>query len=772
MKMSLALTTLVLSFVLFSCGDKNTKPENADADTDTYTDNDSDISDEASDVENDIDSTDSEQPDIETDPIDAGLDESFLEPSRGFIFKIVAPLLAESPSGNELKPEEQPLVLKGEITDKNGNRVLISSKKHAYSSVYEDYLYISAGSEYIDKTYYSVSILPSFSTLDWMAENDTDTVNATFFYLYIYRNDIVNDKLFRTCPDAIPDNKGESELQLYLDDNQWNFDEKFGLMVNTYLTFNKKAVADFFGDEMYKLCYCYDIGTDQSKTQRDCTIEDMDTDPTSASNPEPADGEENQALDIQLSWTGSIDPDGGDVKYTLLFGTDNPPDTAIFENSDKTSWKPETSLIKNTQYFWQVSVKDNEGNVTKGKVWTFNTNEAVTETPENDFLIVVNETLNGKLDDELTQYSSDLEKDGYVPAVRYWMPGGAEILHRIIKENYDTYSIKGAVLIGDMPSANYEQMADYGDPAGIIYEEFPSEYFFMDMDGLWEDTDNNGLYDKYPEPLTVEIFTSRITGTYKEISEYLKRVHNYKKNGSFFETRNFFSFIDDDWNSTEDENGNVQDLDYMKNKDWELGSIYGENYERREDRENTTKTTYMDFMTAAGAEFVYQWIHSDPQRIYFDDNFSPNPSNILSIQEIIDGHVKGSFYNLFDCSISRYTEIGGNIASEYIKGEYGLAIIGSTKTGGIFNPEVMNASLATGESWGAAYQLWVNDIWTNYESYGFDKPFIDSWWLGMMIQGDPSLTLTDKKAFVTKQNLKPKKYSREFLDWMNSRIRK
>ncbi|HOB72582.1 MAG TPA: hypothetical protein PKM18_12435, partial [bacterium] len=223
-----------------------------------------------------------------------------------------------------------------------------------------------------------------------------------------------------------------------------------------------------------------------------------------------------------------------------------------------------------------------------------------------------------------------------------------------------------------------------------------------------------------------------------------------------------------DWSVYIDESGNVYE-DYMgiRDSDWELGSIYGENYERRERPEDTSKTTYMDFMTKEGAEYVYQWIHSDPQKIYFDDNFSPNPANILTIDEIINGKVKGSFYNLFDCSISRYTANGGNIASEYLKGEYGLATLGSTKTGGIFNPEVMNIALANGENWGTGYQMWVNDIWENYASYGFDHAFIESWWLGMMIQGDPLLTLTDKKTFTVKSTYPKKFYTKEQIRILN-----
>lgn len=767
MRLFLASAALIFVFFLSGCDDnkkENINPDNnsndnisvVDEDGESVTDTDNEISDDA-----EVDDVDNE--------INNGLDESFLEPSKGFTFKIVSPLLPEAPSGYDLKPEEKPVVLKGELTDRSGNKFVFYNIDTASASVYEGYLYITANSEYSEKTYYTATILPSFSTLDWMVENDTDTVNATYFYLYIYKNDYVNENFLRICPDAIPDRSGESFLKAYIDEGKWNIDENIGIMLNSYLTFDKKAVVSFFGDELYKLCYCYESVAGDNFTQRDCTPEDMDLDPVAPSKPSPADGAENQEITIELSWDKGYDPDGGKVTYALLFGTVNPPSDIVLDSSSANSWKPEKSLNKNTQYFWQVIVTDDESNSTKSNIWTFNTDESIEEFPEHDFLIVVNGSLKGKLNDELSQYSQNLKDQGFEPFIRYWTPGGAEILKAIIKKSYDEKNIKGVVLIGDMPSASYEQMADFGEPYGIVYEEFPCEFFFMDMDGSWEDKDKNGIFDKYPDPLTLEIFSSRIIGSVDEISAYLGRAAEYRKNGSFFDSRNFFSFIDDDWNSYEDEHGNIHD-DYMgtKNGEWELGGIYGENYERREDRENTTKATYMDFMTNKGAEFVYQWIHSDPQRIYIDDNFSPNPSNIISIQEIIEGKVKGSFYNLFDCSISRYTEKEGNIASEYIKGEYGLATIGSTKTGGIFNPEVMNIALANGENWGTAYQMWVNDIWENYASYGFDKPFIDSWWLGMMIQGDPTLRLTDKKGFITKSVYPKKRYSKEFIKWINS----
>jgi len=729
------------------------------------------VSDEVEIDDHDVDEIPDDSGSGTSDIINNGLDESFFEPSRGFVFKMVAPLLPSAPTSYELKDEEKPFFLKGELTDNSGNVFTFSNIDGAFGANYEGYLYITAASEYIEQTYYSVMLLPALETLDWMVENGTDTINSSFFYLYAYRNDFIDNKLFRMCPDAIPDMGRDNLLKVYIEDGRWKIDETFGLMVNSHLTFDKKAVTAFFGNELHKLCYCYEV-SGGNFIQRDCTIEDMDLDPLPPSNPMPLDGAENIDIDTGVSWSEGSDPAGGEVTYTLYFGIDNPPIKQAFENSKEISWKPPKSLEKNTRYFWKVVATNEKGNKTEGDIWTFNTDEEEVSLPEHNFLIVVNENLKGKIDDALNLYVTDIENEGYSPAVRYWHPGGAKYLKHIIKKSYEQHNIMGALLVGDLPPALFEMESDFGDEIGVMYEFFPSEYYFMDMDGVWEDSDGNGIYDKYPKNLTLEIFTSRIMGTAKEISDYFERTSDYRNNGSFFEPRNFFSFIDNDWIIYDDGQGNVwEDPMGAKNKKWELESIYGDNYERREEVETTSKTEYMGFMTQSGAEYVYQWIHSNPQNLYFDDNFSPNPNNILNINELIEGNVKGSFYNLFDCSIARYIEKEGNIASEYVKGEYGLAILGSTKVGGVFNPEVMNIALANGYSWGAGYQMWVNDIWENHASYGFDKNFIESWWLGMMIQGDPLLTLTDKKTFVTRSLFPKKFYPPEFIEWINSTLR-
>jgi len=768
-----AVTVFTLFFIV-GCGDE-TKKSPVDNENSDSEGSDLDPDEENSDTDNT--GTEEETTDLDVSEnvqeIIDGLDDSFLTPSKGFTFKMVAPLLDELPSTSEVSASDQPYILSGGFTDRKGNNVVFDQVKHSYGAKYENsYLYILANSGYYDQTYYTAMVLPSFSTLDWMAQNDTDVVNGTFFYLYVYKNDFVDETFFRMCPDSIIGNGGDSELKAFIKDDYWTVDGNFGIMVNADITFDKKAISNFFGGEFHTLCQCYDI-TGGSYTPRDCTPQDMDLEPISANNPTPSNGSENIAIDTELSWGAGSDPDGGDVTYTLYFGTDEEPKEMVLEKSDKLSFTPESPLKKDTRYFWQIVTIDDEDNQVKSDIWTFNTNVDAIVPTEHDFLIVVNESLKPELSDKIDEYAQSLVDAGYTPFIRYWYPGGAENLRGIIQKSHTKFNISGAVLIGDMPPAIYEQTVDYGGDIGVNYEQFPCEFYYMDMDGKWSDEDENGVIDTYPQDLSVEIYTGRIVGTTQQISDYLDRAMKYKKEGSFFETRNFFSFIDDDWIVYEDEDGTVwEDIMGAKNQKWNLESIYGDNYERREELDNTTKSEYMDFMTETGAEYVYQWIHSDPQNIYFDDNFSPNPENILNISEVRAADIKGSFYNLFDCSISRYIKEGGNMASEYIYSDYGLATLGSTKTGGIFNPEVMNIALAAGDSWGKGYQMWVNDIWANHDDYGMDKNFIDSWWLGMMIQGDPTLTLTDKKTFVTKSMIPRKVYSKEFLEMMNRTLRK
>ena len=337
-----------------------------------------------------------------------------------------------------------------------------------------------------------------------------------------------------------------------------------------------------------------------------------------------------------------------------------------------------------------------------------------------NLLIVVEETLKYGIQCAIKQYINDLESKGKHVALTYWRHGNVSQLRELIKKAQRNNSIEGAFLIGNLPAAWYERNSTVSNN-GSEYtrlEKFPTDIYFMDVDAVWTDTDNNGIFDKHSN-IEVDIFSSRLTGSVEEINYYFQKLHNYKKNGSLINPSAFL-FVDKDWQ------------DYVA--PLSTFNLPYNNFNRYLTPQNTFKNDYLNFMTQKGAEFIYQWIHSAPQLLYFSKN-----NETLFIGELKTAEVIGSFYNLFNCSASRFTE--ENLANTYLKTKYGLATIGSTKTGGMYNPNYFHAGLAEGKTWGESYKEW-------YRIKGVHDDF---WFLGIMIMGDPMITLTRKTQVKLRQ---------------------
>jgi parallel beta-helix repeat protein len=114
------------------------------------------------------------------------------------------------------------------------------------------------------------------------------------------------------------------------------------------------------------------------------------------SNPSPADGAINVAIDADLSWIGG-DPDAGDsVTYDIYFGTITPP-PKIISNQSTTTYNLEI-LMYATNYYWKIVAWDNNQLSTEGSIWMFTTK------PNTPPYIPSNPTpLDGALDVPLNQ---------------------------------------------------------------------------------------------------------------------------------------------------------------------------------------------------------------------------------------------------------------------------------------------------------------------------------------------------------------------------------
>ncbi len=73
---------------------------------------------------------------------------------------------------------------------------------------------------------------------------------------------------------------------------------------------------------------------------------------------------------ITLEWKGS-DTDGDDLTYDIYLDKVGPPVDMVSENQNGT-----TNLVNvepRTKYYWQVTVKDENGGITIGQIWSFTT---------------------------------------------------------------------------------------------------------------------------------------------------------------------------------------------------------------------------------------------------------------------------------------------------------------------------------------------------------------------------------------------------------------
>jgi hypothetical protein len=92
--------------------------------------------------------------------------------------------------------------------------------------------------------------------------------------------------------------------------------------------------------------------------------------PNTPSEPHPSTGATGVALDATLSWTGG-DPDGDPVTYQIFWGTTNPPEQVV-ANQTQTTYDPD-SMTLGTKYYWKIIAWDNHSASATGTTWSYTT---------------------------------------------------------------------------------------------------------------------------------------------------------------------------------------------------------------------------------------------------------------------------------------------------------------------------------------------------------------------------------------------------------------
>jgi hypothetical protein len=349
--------------------------------------------------------------------------------------------------------------------------------------------------------------------------------------------------------------------------------------------------------------------------------------------------------------------------------------------------------------------------------------------------IIINSSLYPSIQGSIDRYIADLTASGDTAEVTLFASGDIYDLKDILIDRYYNDGIDGALLVGELPVPWFESEwidSPGGPPVpgfGELFTQsvFPVDLFYMDLDGSWNDTDQDGVFESLTAgtgDITPEIFVGRITcgplGNEAELTNaYLQRVHDYKCGLLTFNS-NGLMYVDDDWSG------------YWAEV-WrdELRLAYP-GADMVDDPHTTSRNDYLNrIQDPNGYEWIHVCSHAYPggHGFYVGDEFQ-----WVMAYEIPSLDPNVGFYQMFSCSYCRYTEDGYGGGQYVFNTSRGLCCFGSTKTGSIWNASSFYDYIGQGRSMGDAFVHW----WQVIGSDGYDSEEI-CWFFGMTCLGDPLL---------------------------------
>jgi PKD repeat protein len=337
------------------------------------------------------------------------------------------------------------------------------------------------------------------------------------------------------------------------------------------------------------------------------------------------------------------------------------------------------------------------------------------------FAVIVNTTLYDQIREALDQYIEDLVADEYTVKLIKITGGTAEDMRSLLAGEY-ALGMAGCVLIGDLPIAWYE--SECWDEKE--HEEFPCDLFYLDLDGQFTDTDADGIYDTHTGDITPEIWLGRLTASpltmggsneVELLKNYFRKNHLYRTGRLPIDARGLV-YIDDDWaGDSIGWNADVGNAYSTRTLVADPYTTWGPDYTGR---------------LPLGYDFIEVCVHSSP----WGHSFKRPPG---SWSDVYNNQIKsidpqGHFYNLYACSNVRFVE------TDYMGGwyvfcqTYGLAAVGSTKTGSMLQFGDFYTPFGQGKTIGEALSDW-------FRVQGLDG-YVDwevCWYYGMTLCGDPTL---------------------------------
>jgi hypothetical protein len=338
------------------------------------------------------------------------------------------------------------------------------------------------------------------------------------------------------------------------------------------------------------------------------------------------------------------------------------------------------------------------------------------------------------------QFVSDLEADSFTVLVTRVAGQTPEVIRSILQSEYAS-GLVGVILVGDVPAAwmNTSSIESY------YTSYFPTDYFYMDLNGTWIDNNADGFYDNLSGTLEPEIWSGRITPTNCLFGDEVKLLNQYFVKNHAYRTGNL---------SLPDRALGYLELTWYPQLETYLGWVYN-NVDVIDD-ENTTTALNYKYMLQQGYEWVHLLAHSSPWgSTFFLQNDTYGGGSVFSYEMPLV-NPQANFVLLNACSNAKYTETN-NLGQSYLFGsDYVLAIIGETRIMYGDDFQDLYASLGNGKNLGESFLDW---IWYTYD-----------WFWGCNIFGDPTLKPHGNGNLLTRAGFSPPSSNKGASEWDTSPV--
>ncbi|MHA1382966.1 MAG: hypothetical protein ACTSR3_04310 [Candidatus Helarchaeota archaeon] len=382
----------------------------------------------------------------------------------------------------------------------------------------------------------------------------------------------------------------------------------------------------------------------------------------------------------------------------------------------------------------------------------------------NTVIILLNNSLNSSFStfyDKFLRFLQDIQI-GLACNVSYYVydnTWNASDIRNFLNNTLLKFGLRGAILLGQVPAFFYKHSYNMG--SGWQSYRYPWDYYYMDLNCVFNDTDLDGTADNMTGNIGPEIWVSRIdaSGMTNELNlyeDFFDRNHLARNVGSRGAQKGLL-WIDDDW---------YWDNQFPNNFSYQLEQCMGQLYpSANRTTINNPAVTWKPQYLYTDLQLDYEWLwlcmHS------YVDAHQVNESGLsfqnITWQELNNTAKNMTFYNLYSCTSGNFT-YRNCIGEWYIFGNTdGQVAIAPGRPGGFwygthdfFNDLSMGRSVgdAWKNMWARGYTNSFSDMFPPYDPMGHNY-----WWWnfteGTNLFGDATLQNCPKGTIVRIDPLPP-----------------